>query len=284
MNKIFKPLSAFKNRDVELFRSIDPNNTAIYFTDVPSEKRSSAKAYFELLRFGYESGENSLVYIKYPNTNYFIECHDFASGSSRGNMVSNSGQNIWESYKSELKIHSHDDNLVLLIGKYVTEFNFMKRVASYNKGNRFSKPYPNESFNNYSEIEKALECKYLELPMNIRTISYSYKLKGTEKYILVDYPAYKFHYTNQRFFLIEENNIPKQLDIINFERYRDGGTTYITVIDSEGNSHLMYSPTSFNKGKIATYDELELIETTEEEKQMLLVLLNIKEKKQENEE
>jgi hypothetical protein len=49
--KQFGDLSQFAKRDVELFRSSDQNETAIYFTEVDDKQRKTAKSFFELLRF-----------------------------------------------------------------------------------------------------------------------------------------------------------------------------------------------------------------------------------------
>jgi uncharacterized protein YrzB (UPF0473 family) len=198
-------------------------------------------------------------------------------GSSMGDMMSSSGFNIWENkYKSQFMLYSHNNDLLFLIGIKFSEFNFMKRVASYNKGNKFSTPYPNETYNNYSDIEKALSMKYLPLPENIRNFSYCCKTKDVNpKYFIIDYPAYNFKYTNHRFLMIE-NEILKELKIKNFLRCKDGGTTKIIVIDEDGNEHVFFSPTPLSQTqKHKKYDDIELIDATEVEKIKLLKILNM---------
>lgn len=278
VEKQFSKLSQFKQRDVELFRSSDQNETAIYFTDVEYDDREKAKAYFEILRFGLDGGDHQL-YVRFPNTDYFVEMIGGGFGSGRGDMKQASGKNVWEDkHKTPFTIYSHKDNLIFLIGRadWTPEFNFMTKVASYDKGNPFNNPYPNETFVNYSEIEKVLSMKYLKIPESIRRIEYCYKTKDTTpKYFVIDYPAYNFKYDNHRFFVVK-NGITHEFKIKNFVRYRDGGTTIITVVDNNGNEHKFYSPISLpTKTLCEKWDEIELMETTENEKEELAKLLNL---------
>lgn len=278
IEKQFCDLSQFKQRDVELFRSSDQNETAIYFTEVEYEQRKKAKAFFEILRFGLDGGDHQL-YIRFPNTDYFIEMIGGGFGSGRGDMKTATGKNIWEDkHKAPITIYSHNNDLILLIGRmdWTPEFNFMTRVARYDKGNPFNSPYPNETFINFKEIEKALSMKYLKIPESIRKIEYCYKTKeGTPKFFVVDYPACNFKYDNHRFFVIE-NEVVKEFTIKNFVRYRDGGTTIITVIDENGIEHKFFSPTSLpEKTLCEKWDEIELVEATKEEKSKLTELLNL---------
>lgn len=278
MEKQFGDLSQFKGRDVELFRSSDLNNTAIYFTDVEYEDREEAAEYFELLRFGLEGGDHQ-IYIRFPKTNYFVEMIEGGFGSGRGDMMDAQGKNVWEDkHKSPFRIYSHGENLILLIGRddWTPEFNFMKKAAIYDKGNPFNHPYPNETFVNFEQIEKALSMKFLKIPEDVRKIQYCFKTKDeSPKYFLVDAPAYNSQYKNHRFFVIE-NEVAKQFEVKNFARYRDGGTTIITVIDENGIEHKFFSPTSLpTKTLCEKWDEEELIEVTEEEKQKLVGLLEL---------
>lgn len=284
MIKSFGKLEEFKGRDVVLYRSSDLNNTAIYFTNVKDKDRKTAEAYFELLKFKYHIGEHQ-IYLKYPNTDYYVEMVDGGSGSSRGNMEESSGKNIWEiSYKSPFTIFSHDENLLIKFGRkdWSGEFNFMKKIASYNKGNPYNLPYPNETFNNFDEIEKALSLEYLKIPEDVRKIQYCCKTKDNI-YFLIDCPAYNFQYENHRFFIII-NNIVTELKIISFDRYKDGGTTYIKVLDSDNIEHVFYYPTTLGgKKDIEKYDNIELFEVSKEEKDFLIKLLNIELEPKENE-
>ncbi len=276
IEKQFGDLSQFAKRDVELYRSSDQNETAIYFTQVADNERKTAKAFFEILRFELDGGDHQL-YVRFPNTDHFIEMSGGGFGSSRGKMAQAEGNNVWEDEdNSPFKIYSHDKNLIFLIGRmdFRPEFNFMEKVASYDKGNPFNRPYPNETFVNFKEIEKALSMKYLKNPESVRKIEYCFKTKGANpKYYVVDYPTYNFKYDNHRFFVIE-NGLVKELAIKNFVRYRDGGTTSILVIDENGTEHTFFSPTSLPKKTLCEkWDETELVETTETEEQKISELL-----------
>ncbi len=285
MEKIFGDLSEFKGRDVELFRSSDLRNTAIYFTQVEHKDRETASAFFEILRFELSGGDHRL-YVRFPNTDYFTEMIGGGMGSGRGNMTETNGKNIWENGTDMWKhncntpftIYSHDNNLIFIIGDGLPEFNFMTKVASYNKGNKFNYHYPNETFLNFIEIEKALSMKYLKIPESVRKVGYCYKTKDAiPKYYLIDCPAYNSKYENHRFFVIE-NEAVKQFEIKDFQRFRDGGTTIITVIDENETKHEFFSPqTIFNTEKKlqTTFDNIELTEVTEEEKAKLVSLLNL---------
>lgn len=271
MEKQFGELSQFlkEKRDVELFRSSDLNNTAIYFTE--TENKRNEKAFFELLRFGLEGGDHQ-IYVRFPNTDYFVEMLGGGMGSGRGDMLQDEGKNVWKDKNSApFSTYSHGKNLLLLFGRndWTPEFNFMTKVAEYDKGNPFNRPYPQETFVNYEEIEKALSLKFLKLPENVRKIEYLFKTKDSKKYFVIDYPAYNFQYTTQRFrvvendFVVIEKSKVIEYQIKDFVRYRDGGTTIITITDENGVEHKLFSPQRmFDDGKnlVPKFDETELIE------------------------
>jgi hypothetical protein len=282
IEKEFGNLSEFAGRDVELFRSSDRNETAKYFTTVEYENRESAEDYFELLRFGIEHGSHQ-IYIRYPGTDHFIEMEGGGFGSGRGDMKQSSGENIWErEHHKQFKIYSHNNDLILLMGRmdWTPEFNFMRRVARYDKGNPFNSNYPNETFVNHEEIEKALSRKYIKIPESVRKVEYCYKTKDeVPKYFLIDYPAYNFDYKNHRFYVIEHllsAKVIKEYEIKQFVRYRDGGTTIITVVDDSGEVHQFFSPTSLGgKELVEKWDDIELVEASKAERNKLIKLLGL---------
>lgn len=274
--KQFGELSQFTKRDVELFRSSDLNETAIYFTEVEYEERKDAKAFFELLRFGLDGGEHQ-IYIRFPNTDCFIEMVDGGFGSSHGDMMQSSGKNVWDDQDQTFSIYSHGQNLILILGSCgVPKFNFMTKVADYNIGNPYDHPYPNETFTNFCEIEKTLEMQYVKIPESIRQIAYLYKTKDiSPKFFIVDFPAYNFQYTTHRFRVIENERV-KEYEVKSFVRHRDGGTTIITVLDESQKEHKFFSPTSLpTKTLVEKWDDIELVEVTVEEKQKIVELLQL---------
>jgi hypothetical protein len=276
MEKIFENFLKFNNRPVKFYRSTDPYNTSVYFTENKNKRDMDSKAWIDLLWFDYDGGDHQ-IYIKFPETDYFVEIMGGGMGSGRGNMTISSGKNVWEErdYKQKISILRHADNLLLSMGESIPEFNFMKKIAEYDKGNKFSQSYPNEKFDNYDEIQKIIfNSRYLKIPEDIRSISYCFKTKDKSKYFLVDCPAYNFKYDNHRFFVIE-NKIPKQYTIKGFDRYRDGGTTFITVTDENGKDHVFFSPTFAAKDLCEKWDDTELIKVTKNEEAKLVKLLNI---------
>ncbi len=275
MEKQFGNLSDFKGRDVELFRSSDQHNTAVYFMDLPREQKDTAKAYFELLRFRYGEGDHE-IYLRFPNTDHFIEILGGGCGSSHGNMQKANGKNIWAEYDKPFTMCSQGNNMVVFFGKieFALNFNFMEKVASFSKGSEYQKPYPNEVYTNKEEIEQTLSMPYLKLPESVRKIHYCYNTKDSQKYFLVDTPAYNFKYENHRYFVVE-NGEYEQLNITGFGRARDGGTTNMVLVDSKNNEHKFYSPSYFRQELSATFDEIELIDVTDAERQYLVRLLGI---------
>lgn len=273
--KQFGLLSEFRRRDVELFRSSDRKNTGVYFLDRSPEEKQ--EAYFELLRFEYQYGDHQL-YIRFPNTDHFVEMVGGGIGSSIGNMISAKGQNPWgEEWSMNFDIFSQANNLLFVNG---LKINFMTKVASYGKGNPYNHPFPNEKYENVEELEAALSMKYLKVPEHIRTISYCLKTNDERPtYFLVDCPKYNFQYSNHRFFVIKEDDTHEELKITNFVRYKDGGTTEIQLLSADNKVHSFFSPSSLGRAKqrlFSTFDRNELEEVTEEEKERLIRLLGIK--------
>lgn len=274
--KEFGELSIFKERDVEMYRSSDLKNTAIYFTHVEDDKMEEAEAFFELLHFELKGGEHQM-YIRFPNEDYYIEMiSEYAGG--RGIMQRTRGiKNVFaESFRRNYEFFSFGEN-AMLYAKDLNEFNFMKKVAAYDKGNPFNHPYPNETFLNYPEIVDALKMKYLKLPQSIRTIQYLYKTKDEfyPIFIVIDCPAYNFQYKNHRFRIIQ-GEIVREYKITNFQRFKDGGTTIITVLDENNIEHKFFSPTSLpQKVLCEKWDDEELIEVTDDERKKIIELLQI---------
>ncbi len=275
MEKQFGELSEFKNRDVELYRSIDQNNVAIYFTKVNDNERKTAKAFFEVLIFGVESGHSSnLVYIRFPNKDYFVQMHGGYSGG-RGEMRQCDFKDVLsDSYNKNCEFYRFEQNAMLKMNSF--DFHFLTKIGSYDKGNPYNKPYSNETKINYDEIQKALSLKYQKIPDSIRKIAYCFKTKELiPQYILIDYPAYNISYENHRFYIIK-NKVARELKIMEFLRQRDGGTTIITVIDEFGELHKFFSPTKFpEKALVEKYDNMELSEVTDDERNSLIELLKL---------
>jgi hypothetical protein len=256
----FGQLSEFHGRDIEIYKSIDYKNTALYFTEVEDSDRRNALAFFELIKFGGDGDHQ--VYIRFPNTDYFVEMDGGGHGSGRGNMITASGKNAWETkYKQSFKVMYHSPQLLLMIGDF--EFNFMQKIAGYDKGNPFNANYPQVTSMNADEIERVLRMKYLKLPESVRVIEYVFKTKDEKpKYFIADYPAYNFKYDNHRLRMIQED-VVTDLVIDKFVRYKDGGTTIITTKD--GNK--LFAPQTMFPTEdklIPKWNDIELVEVEDE--------------------
>lgn len=297
--KEFGELKEFDGLSVSLYRSSDKKNTERYFTDRRGEELTG-NSFFELLYFKYNYEKlKHLIYVKYPDTDYFVELCSGGGSSSQGSMESTSVQNIWEvDYKNEVKIKIVDSNLFLSVGKgtYESAFNFMTLVARFSEKEFYNRDSELPSTFNVEEINQALSKKYLKIPDSIRKIQYlmklqlpSYDLKEVGKvelelnkkqvmYFVVDYPAYNFNYTNHRFRIIRGKSV-EECEVKDFVRYRDGGTTIITVIDSKGKEHRFFSPTNLCDPKDrenATWDLQILNENvSKEEREKIISLLDI---------
>lgn len=279
MKKLFGSFNEFPSRDVELYRSSDYHNTAIYFTDVEYENRKAASAFFELLKFDFLGGPHQ-IYIRFPNQDFFTEIFKGGFGSGRGDMTIAHGKNIWsDKYSKKITIHQHPPNLLLSFGQHVPEFNFMKRVAYSNSTDKH--------LSNYEELKNILTLPYLKLPDNVRKVEYFYQFKRNEnKYIIVDYPAFNFQYNNHRLFLIDNLNI-QEYTIKSFTRYRDGGTTFIKAQNNVGEMFQLFCPTklgdNIKKPTWNTTEELQEV-VSQKTRSELLSLLKIIEEEIEEEE
>ncbi len=257
VEKEYGNLSEFIGRGVELYRSIDEHNTAIYFTEhdeVPYEDRENLKSFFEVLSFELDGG-NHHVYVRYPNENDFVELYGSCIMNGRGTMNEGEGENLYSNqFSRKIKINKHDDYAVMFIGA-LGEFNFLKRVGYLEKKNPFQNG-DTDKYHNYNEVKKSLELKYLKLPTSLYKCEYSYVIKEDENgddlkvydnnnfYIITFHPSFHYDYNNQKLFAGTINNM-KAYTITDFKRYRDGGTTFITCKDDLGVEHILYSPSEF---------------------------------------
>jgi len=276
MIKEFKPLSDFSDRGVEYYVSADPYNTSVYFganNKNADDKSSSLK--FELLRFRYKYGSNEF-YLRIPGQDYFTELQG-GIGSSRGSMGTGSATNPWSNkFNDPIKLYMHDTHGLISFGKYDSSFNFLKLVARFTGENndylyRHSAEEPN--FNSHLLIDP-MKLNYLKLPLDVRTLAYSFKVKDENTFIVIDFPSYDFQYENHRINVFTNGKL-EVMDNTSFTRFRDGGTTYIKAKDSEGVEHTLFSPTSFDKEKFPTWDDKRLEEIDGEILNGIIKLLNI---------
>jgi hypothetical protein len=265
MNKQMIPMSTLKGRTVKLFRSSDKTGTASYWTNLDREHKGIAEAFFEILVFDYEYGKNE-VYIRYPETDYFVETTG-GYNSRHGTMNKGNGINPWsEKYSAKFELYNHDKNLMFKD----LEHNFLIEVASVDYGNStFPK---NPTYVNQNELEEAFALNYLKLPDDLMTIAYAYKTNDAiPTYFLIFYPTYNFGYNTHKAFSIKRG-VATELTITEFQRYRDGGTTIIKVKESVDG---FYFPTPWKLAEISTYNGIPIVKATDDETRDLIMIIGI---------
>lgn len=284
-DKIFKPLSDFKNRAVTLYRSCDTRNTSIYFTE-SSNKRESHAA-FEILHFEY-AHDMPVFFIKFIGDDFFTAIKG-GGGSARGNMRIGTVTDIWNiwdnsvknhpGWNKDIKIYEHDGDILVQFGEY-GDFNFLKLVARQcpDKSAYYFRDSPHGINVNLQELDEIFSSvKYLALPEDVSNIQYAYKTEDIcPMYIVIDSPRYNFSYNNHRFRIIE-NNLISEMKIKSFSRMCDGGTTEIIVVGSDDKEYTFFSPSSLcnRENKPTTFNDIALVEVTEDEEKRLINLLGI---------
>lgn len=252
MEKIYKPFdNSFKKRQVKL-----------YSTPVNNFSGHRQPKNFDILVFDYMFGGHE-VYIKYPNIDYFIEMIG-GSCSMSGDAGELIVKDAWYKGESEIKLYYEDDNMFVNFRPGSLNFSFCKLIHS-SLG----------EIKNYDEIDKALSKEYLKIPDSVRKIQYAYKSRDVDPtYYIVDASEFNFCYDTCSFFILDSLYNATEYKITNFERYRDGGTTYITISDGD-TEHILYAPTPFAKNAPSTFDNNELIKLTEDEIEIIIEKLGI---------
>lgn len=166
----------------------------------------------------------------------YYEVQDNGESSGGGKWVFGI-HNPWEKYIQENRLLLTKDKGTYIFG---TSFEMLERVDD------------SETFND--EINRG----YVSLPRDIRRFSYVIEIKDTGQVLVADHPAYKFNnYSDIRFRMIHCDKTDEEFEVINFGRYRDGGTTKVTLKGEDGVTHEFYYPNSLSEPKhtqIPTWD------------------------------
>lgn len=266
-------MSEHSGRVIEYYSSIDPYNTAVYLCRRNADDKDSQER-IEVIRFGYEGGPHQF-YIKFPQDGHFTELIGGIS-NSRGSMGKGSLLNPWaDKYRRRMSLFIHDGYMLITFGEHSSEMNFLRlearksAIASNFRHSAFPSNFGHEILKN------AMSKDYLKLPMDVRTITYAHKVINENVYIIVDYPTYGFTYDSHAFHVIDNGKMEK-MQVTGFDRYKDGGTTYIRVVDTEGKEHTFFSPTKLgNHTKVPTWDGKELIEIPQDELNVITKILGI---------
>lgn len=277
--KKLKTLSDLKYKSVELYRSVDPKHTRKAFNDI-SEGMITEKDYIYLLIFDFKVYRNRTHYIKYPNTEHFVELTG-GTGSSGGGMGSGHLQDVWNpALNVNITFKKQDTSLLLEFGRIMPDFNFLELIGRSTESEwkfKDSSFPPNIGKKN---LAKALKQKYIILPEDIRYICHMNKTKGDDPtFIVVDRSEFNYWDSPVNFRTIT-NNVVKSWEVVNHQVYRDGGTTYYYVKDDNGVEKTFFSPAFFRSGnskKEATWDDKEIVNISKEEKANLVDFLKIQE-------
>ena len=252
---VMENMTTFLGRKVEVYRSTDMVATGQYFTT------DKEPAYFELVIFDYHQSMN-MFYLRYPNTEYYIELTGLFS-NSRGNMKKGGGRNKIEEIvqprifsgkqrMAYIGIMKHEDQAIIQFGYNDGDFNFLTRVSPILIGK-----YECESI-----FKEVFQRKYIPIP-NYRSVEYSFKTEDNN-YIIVDasvsnysYDDLNFHYGNLESGMVRGT-------IINFTRYRDGGTTIFNVFIDGKDNHFYTPATIFNDDRKPTWNgkKIEKVDAT----------------------
>jgi len=151
MNKEYGSLIELYGQSVKYYKSSNPVETSSYFTD-----KSKEESFFEILWFekdvfmNNDNNDRKYIFIKYPNSEYFIEMDANTMVSCQGDMMRINGVNVWaDEYekdinfynKKEFVLYSHGEDILISFenDKTIPKFNFLKLVAYKHNGNYYNK-------------------------------------------------------------------------------------------------------------------------------------------------
>ena len=232
-------MSVFKDRGVQIYRS-NSELTARYFGN-----RTNDPCYFELVTFNYAYGKPE-VFLQFPYTNFYVEltkkgsgARGFMSKATLGNPIGDITNGFYYDGKlvpEEFNLYQHDTDALVDFG--LSDFVFLTKIAE------LVNPLHGRSLDNVTGehyISNMLSKQYVKIP-NLRRIAYALTSANGDS-IIVDQSAYNFTYEDMRcWFRKGYQGEYVQVEIKNFRRYRDGGTT-IFEFDYEGEHEFFYPST-----------------------------------------
>lgn len=226
MQKIFKTLS-----------SIVRGESYSFFKTVP--QRDSDPVYELIVFHDYSYGRNSVL-LKLPKDDYFTEL-DGSSFSSSGYQKTGTFRNPWDlrfdNSPNEYKVQYNCNRMMLSIG--LLEFSFME-----------SEPHIDGGF---------IDKKCLMVPIDLYSVVYTAQalfFSEPNEFLICVVPKYDFQYLNHRFFSVRDG-VVKEYKITDLVRARDGGTTWIDLMDNDGNKFKFFSPSMFKKDFLQTWKDFE---------------------------
>ena len=232
--------------DIEFDKcSFNDKDFAYTSTYLDSHKLRGVKLYsntnVRLLVFDYSYSGHGCTFVRFRNKrnydpNVYYEVKD-SGMSSGGGKVSIGLHNPWESIMSKWKLYTQQEWAFL--HRYGNDFEFLNKV------------------NDLDAIANEIKIEYMALPTEVRSVEYTSMINDSGVVLVGDYPRYSHRYDDYMFRLVYPNQSIELLSVEKFDRYRDGGTTEVSLRDSKGELHEFYYPSSCGRPKeeqIPTWD------------------------------
>lgn len=218
-----------------------------------------------LFSFSYEGHSDLFIRIKNPLAGYdgyhWDLYYPIKEGltSSCGTNRSYSATNPWEKFIKKTIIGTRDN------------FMYINKVSQHN--NLFLKKITDSDV-----IKKELNYQYVEFPSTIRNFIRAYVTKKTNLVVAVHYGAFGKY--EKKIETIDLNGNIKQYEMIKDVVYRDGGTTFCDLKDSNGVIHHYFTPSPLNKKlghevSPATFDGEEMVEVEDERTNIIIKQLGL---------
>lgn len=231
-----------KNRSIILYRGIVPARYCWGFNEKDEEE------IVEVIIVEKDNSIESDIFIKMSKDGEFVQLYTNGM-SNHGIYYSITATNPFKKGYSDVFLKYEDKNmLVTLSTQGSIDFCFMKNVEKI------------EVSNNEKDYEYFDKYGFKLYPKNVYTLSYaSHEINNKDIFYVCYFPSYFPSYENHIFKKINlKNETVEDYEIKDFQRYRDGGTTEINVVDKDGNGYNFYYPSPFNKGISPTFDDIEL--------------------------
>jgi hypothetical protein len=246
-------MSQFADREIKLFRSFDSQLVQKYHGNRENP------GWYELIMMNYKYGEPQYL-IKYPYTNFFVELA--SSGASMNGVHEHI--NCSNPIKDYIDPYYYEDKLSQ---EKVEIFRFGERVMLM--VDTFRHDFLDEVVG-----EDILNQEYIKIP-EFREIAYAFHSSDLGKYLIVDQSKYNFQYETMRLFFGDIKAGFNILEIKNFVRYRDGGTTSFTFI-YEGKDYVFFNPSPLKQDNSpTTLNESKLVEIPDYVKIQFIKDMNI---------
>jgi hypothetical protein len=217
-----------------------------------SEEETETGIPFQLVYFP-DRIHNSNIYVKYPDNPFFIELPHISMNSGGGSY----GTGIDPYSGCEIDVIIKGENAVIRSSRHIQ---FFKHTGDVNK----------VYHEYYLEIPPVYKSEYV---LDISSLNIFDKYQ----YLLIARPVHNYEYGKVKAYFVNENGQHIELDISDFSRARDGGTTWIDLIcpwnpitqDQDNISFKLFVPTPFKEERICKLNDevVQLIKSKKVENQ-----------------